>query len=86
MDNDMPQGGGLPIPRKYAIALLKAGLGHSDGDAVRLMCYEYGKNQGCDECKGDCVCWNGMTPDDLTENGNGRLTLDEDYRTFELWI
>jgi hypothetical protein len=50
-----------------------------------LMCFEYGKDNTCDECmeKGldECICWNGLETDDIE-------TLEEDdenhYENFEL--
>jgi hypothetical protein len=46
-----------------------------------LMSFEYGKDQWCDECDWECVCWNGLETDDIE-------TLEEDddnyYENFEL--
>jgi hypothetical protein len=78
MSETTPSGGGLPIPKEYAEAMLRAGW--YDHKGLVLMCKEYGESQ-CEECEEACTCWNGITPDDLNEDGR----LDDDLQHFELW-
>lgn len=81
-----PTGWWVRVSKEDVIKMLKWKKKHNEyWFPFEIMCYEYGKNDPCEECieewLDECVCWNGLETDDIE-------TLEEDvdnfYENFEL--